>query len=418
MRGRRSSRSAAVVLAGCVGLAVIAPGLALAAPVAGVTSEAECEDLGVGYTWVNGVCDDGETAVVEDEDTTSAGDEDVTLPAGEDTTPPAGEDTTPPAGEDTTPPAGEDTTPPAGEDTTPPAGDEEVTPPAGDDEVTPPADDEEVTPPADDEEVTPPAGDQEVTPPAGNDDATPPAGNDDATPPAGDEQAPAPKADAVEDVIPDLQQEIDDILPDAGANPIKLPGLPTIPQPVDGTFTNVNDACLNAISKLEFPAGTTGLERLSAQLQGFCYGLNTTDVHVCLEHLRDVIKHLCPTVIEYNTTINFINTHVSYEWWGAYWTHRYDVDCDEVTYDEANAILDWDRSDPFRLDRDDDGIACERNAHEHEVDYVSYPEGGVSTGDGSTSTGASPVEVALAAGALGGLGAIGLVLVRRYARQG
>ena len=60
MKGRRSSRSAAVVLAGCVGLAVMAPGLALAAPVVGVTTEAECEALG--YTWTDGVCDDGVTA--------------------------------------------------------------------------------------------------------------------------------------------------------------------------------------------------------------------------------------------------------------------------------------------------------------------------------------------------------------------
>ena len=41
MKGRRSSRSAAVVLAGCVGLAVMAPGLALAAPLDGLT-ETEC----------------------------------------------------------------------------------------------------------------------------------------------------------------------------------------------------------------------------------------------------------------------------------------------------------------------------------------------------------------------------------------
>ena len=100
-----------------------------------------------------------------------------------------------------------------------------------------------------------------------------------------------------------------------------------------------------------------------------------------------VLKHLCPTVIEYNTTINIVNTHVSNEWWGAYWHHRYDVDCDELTYDEANAILDWDRSDPFRLDRDDDGEACEANAHGDDVEtvvYDSYPVGGVATGDGST----------------------------------
>ena len=190
---------------------------------------------------------------------------------------------------------------------------------------------------------------------------------------------------------------------------------------MDGKFKNVNDACLNAISRLEFPAGTSGLGNLSTQLQGFCRGLDTTDVHVCLEHLRDVVKNLCPTVIEYNTTINFVNTHVSYEWWGAYWHHRYDVDCDELTYDEANAILDWDRSDPFRLDRDDDGEACEANAHGDDVEtvvYDSYPVGGVATGDGSTDSGASGVEVALAAGALGGLGVTGLTLVRRFARQG
>ena len=220
--------------------------------------------------------------------------------------------------------------------------------------------------------------------------------------------------------MPDLQQEVDKILPEAGANPIKLPGLPVdIPQPdADGKFDNVDDACLNAISQLEFPAGTSGLDKLSADLQGFCSGMNTTDVDVCLEQLREVLKRLCPTLVEDNTTINFVNRNVTNEWWGTYWTNRYDVDCDELTYDEANAILDWDRSDPFRLDRDDDGEACERNAGRDEVDDVSYPEGGVSTGDGSTSSGASPAEIALAAGALGGLGATGLVLVRRYAKQG
>jgi len=52
------------------------------------------------------------------------------------------------------------------------------------------------------------------------------------------------------------------------------------------------------------------------------------------------------------------------------------------------------------------------------VVYDSYPVGGVATGDGSTDSGASGVEVALAAGALGGLGVTGLTLVRRFARQG
>jgi hypothetical protein len=56
--------------------------------------------------------------------------------------------------------------------------------------------------------------------------------------------------------------------------------------------------------------------------------------------------------------------------------------------------------------------------------------GGVATGDGSTESevelrsaaspapGASGAEVALAAGALSGLGVTGLALVRRFAREG
>src|SRR4051812_7537744 len=42
MRGRKSSRGAAVVLAGCVGLAVMAPGLAVAGPLVPPTSNAGC----------------------------------------------------------------------------------------------------------------------------------------------------------------------------------------------------------------------------------------------------------------------------------------------------------------------------------------------------------------------------------------
>ena len=64
MKGRRSSRSAAVVLAGCVGLAVMAPGLALAAPLAGLT-EAECTSA-IG-TW-NPVTDTCEELVTGDAD--------------------------------------------------------------------------------------------------------------------------------------------------------------------------------------------------------------------------------------------------------------------------------------------------------------------------------------------------------------
>ena len=47
-----------------------------------------------------------------------------------------------------------------------------------------------------------------------------------------------------------------------------------------------------------------------------------------------------------------------------------DVDCDEVSYARAQEILAQDPSDPYDLDRDGDGEACDSNA-----------------GDGSTSGG-------------------------------
>ena len=39
-----------------------------------------------------------------------------------------------------------------------------------------------------------------------------------------------------------------------------------------------------------------------------------------------------------------------------------DVDCPELSYEEAQAILAADPSDPNRLDADNDGEACEQNA--------------------------------------------------------
>ncbi len=38
-----------------------------------------------------------------------------------------------------------------------------------------------------------------------------------------------------------------------------------------------------------------------------------------------------------------------------------DVDCSEISREYAQWILDRDPSDPFRLDKDKDGIACESN---------------------------------------------------------
>jgi hypothetical protein len=60
-----------------------------------------------------------------------------------------------------------------------------------------------------------------------------------------------------------------------------------------------------------------------------------------------------------------------------------DVDCDEVSDEEAQRILDADRNDPNDLDQDNDNIACE----DDEIlpandDEVVVPNGGVATGGG------------------------------------
>jgi hypothetical protein len=374
MRGRRSSRSAAVVLAGCVGLAVMAPGLALAAPVPGVTSEAECTPA-VG-TWdpVDEVC----VAATAAPTTTT------TLPAADDDE----------SGDTET----NESVEPAPSTTTSTGG------------ITP------VDP-------VPPLGGESENGTEDTGTGTPSAAN-----PTTQRVAPAPpiSAAALSGNVENLQSEVNEALaledlPLAGLLP--LPDLPdVIPEPdAGGNFENVNDACLNAISQLQFPEGTEGLDILSEQLQGFCSTLDPTNLTDLLDRLLELLNGLIPSLPTPNTPIPNVAPHyVPANYWG-YWHHQYDVDCPELTYDEANAILAWDRSDPFRLDRDDDGEACEANAHGDDVEYVEYigyPVGGVATGDGSTGPGASGVEVAPAAGMLSGLGVTGLALVRRFARQG
>lgn len=384
MRGRRSSRSAAVVLAGCVGLAVMAPGLALAAPVPGVTSEAECTPA-VG-TWdpVDEVCEAAPAATTT-----------TTEPATDDTV----DDGT------TTPEPSTSTPSPSTTTTTTTNG------------VTPPVDTE-----TDDLGTGNPGNSRNEVP------GTPAAQGR----VAGNEQTPAAPisgAAVTERVLPQVQERVNALIGE-GENPlatlVQLPGLPPIiPQPdAGGNFESVNDACLNAISLLQFPDGTTGLEDLSEQLQGFCTTLDPTTVTDLLDTLLGVLQGLLDALpdapVDPSTIPNAAPHYVPADYWG-YWHHQYDVDCPELTYDEANAILAWDPSDPFRLDRDDDGEACENNRHDDDVEYVvydSYPVGGVATGDGSTDSGASGAEVALAAGALSGLGVTGLALVRRFARQG
>ncbi|MDQ4115668.1 MAG: excalibur calcium-binding domain-containing protein [Actinomycetota bacterium] len=101
-----------------------------------------------------------------------------------------------------------------------------------------------------------------------------------------------------------------------------------------------------------------------------------------------------------------------------------DRDCrDFASQAEAQAALQ--PGDPERLDRDDDGIACENNenaaaasgsgssaASEGQVGVK--PAGGVETGGGPESVLSAGLTVALGAAAAGGVGA---VAARRFARR-
>jgi hypothetical protein len=101
-----------------------------------------------------------------------------------------------------------------------------------------------------------------------------------------------------------------------------------------------------------------------------------------------------------------------------------DRDCaDFATQAEAQAALQ--PGDPERLDRDNDGIACETqqyaatgatgSADSGDDDQVSVkPAGGVETGGGPESALSTGLAVAIGAAAAGGVGA---VAVRRFARR-
>lgn len=64
-----------------------------------------------------------------------------------------------------------------------------------------------------------------------------------------------------------------------------------------------------------------------------------------------------------------------------------DLDCaDFANQADAQFRLESDPSDPFRLDADDDGIACESLGVTHrDADYDGHPLGGVATGGGGTA---------------------------------
>lgn len=96
-----------------------------------------------------------------------------------------------------------------------------------------------------------------------------------------------------------------------------------------------------------------------------------------------------------------------------------DKDCaDFATKGDAQATLDADRSDPHRLDADDDGLACEAHFSDGEDDQQVrvHPVGGVATGGNGGEGDDSGALAALGAFVLSGAGAA--LVARRRAHGG
>lgn len=96
-----------------------------------------------------------------------------------------------------------------------------------------------------------------------------------------------------------------------------------------------------------------------------------------------------------------------------------DKDCaDFATKGDAQATLDADRSDPHRLDADDDGLACEThfgNGHGDDQQVRVHPVGGVATGGNGGESDDRGALTALGAFVLVGAG---VALVARRRAQG
>ena len=221
-----------------------------------------------------------------------------------------------------------------------------------------------------------------------------------------DEQAPASEAPAAEVEAPVTTAAVTDSL--AGLTGFQLQaGLPMadalqdlplgnlnldgfqIPQfPSSGSFTSPRDACLFLASRVNVPVDA--INALSGQFASFCGALpgsfGSSSGYPDLPSLADALDRLCQG-LKY--------THGKHRSDG-----RDDINCDEVSGDQAQQILAEDRSDPNNLDGDNDGEACEDNPRDYETvsaDYDGYPQGGVATGD--SAPGLEPGV----AGALAGL---------------
>ena len=122
----------------------------------------------------------------------------------------------------------------------------------------------------------------------------------------------------------------------------------------------------------------TGSEAaLGGQFASFCGGLPTTST-ASLTDLITALTNLLKSLQATPTRPDHSGATSIHGWWGDLPASFWDLDCSQLSYDEAQAVLAADRHDPNRLDGDHDGIACERNYRDyHEAcdDYQRLPGG-------------------------------------------
>ncbi len=147
------------------------------------------------------------------------------------------------------------------------------------------------------------------------------------------------------------------------------------------------------------PAGQESA--LGGQFASFCEGaagaLGALDLTGLISKLTDLLAALKATPTPSTPSTHTTPIHTA---WGDLPSSFHDLDCAQLTYDEAQAVLADDPSDPNHLDGDHDGVACERNPRDYRTvcdDYDGYPVGAVATGD------SAPAVAPGVATALGGL---------------
>lgn len=362
MRAGRGIRTAAVLMTGLVGAAVLAPGMAFAADTT-PTPALECTGTSVPNA-AGTACETPGTGASSD--TTTSPTTTTTPVTEEPTTPSTGSGTGSTTGGDSGSTTGSGTAPSSGSTGSP------ADPTTSGDTTTSGATTAGSTP--------------SVGTTSGTDQGTP-------TAPVAENQAPlvaAQPADTVTSVSDAAAGLAGTAVPGGTITDVlknlptgNLTGLGTIPAlPASGQFDNAQDACLYLASKVNAPAGSEA--SLGDQFRSFCGGLpstSTASLTDLITALTNLLKSLqaTPAPSSGNTSTTAIHT-----WWGELPASYWDLDCADLTYDEAQAVLAADRHDPNHLDGDHDGIACERNYRDyHQVcdDYHGYPVGAVATGD-------------------------------------